>query len=1048
MIKMNTQFNTNDFATTINSTVFPDAVKGSAQEYVMYNLEKQIVERGFDPSTEDAMYVSIQQDVGKMKLNCTQNAEQIVTGNKTYIVKAKRVVGSFQQTYTQHLLAFKEKLIQISTNGVMGTQQQIAQTQNSMPNVNSQFAGSTNQTPQIPQFPGSVTNTPQMPTSMNSTPQMPTSMNSTPQMQAPGMPGMTTPGMPGMTTPGMPGMTTPGMPNMQAPGMPNMQAPGMPGMPTPGMPGMQVPQNGMSNMQVPQNGMSNMQAPQNGMIQGQNNNMFSNNMQYVQQPVTAKSILIDNWKNTKGEHKTVEMLSAILGSCYGYDNLGQPITAKIFAKKTSTTKLVAKQVVKFYYSRIPLTIDDIKVVIESSGGDPSYGSYSFGETDKTLKGKYEGSIVNFYQFTEALFSLFIETFGRDGVLDQNVVNQKTQVVHQSSSKQQPMGQMGSMGQQPMGQMGSMGQQPMGQMGSMVQQPMGQMGSMVQQPMGQMGSMVQQPMGQMGSMGQQPNTSMLLTQNPFPKTVEVKKTIYQRRDEALTLDQFKPYMKDLKCMVVKVIDGDTFDVAVLEPFSSYTSCRRHTLGGKVDESPMCINTGESSGEALKVLRVRGQNYDAAEYHIRGKRGKKSVDIHNEVDDDDDQKAVEMTTKEGWLAFLLISKFFAYVEKTNGILTIDMFGLGQYERYQGSIKLGEIVVGEALSNIDLDGKKISLWGYSGKKKSTFSDDLAKYPLNDLLSNQDEVTKMNGIVETKFTELMGYFPNYPKYETVSSTPTIQTPTIGSMGMPTLPAMPVVNQHPVMGMPTPPAMGMPTPPAMGMPVVNQPPAMGMPVVNQPPAMGMPVVNQPPAMGMPVVNQPPAMGMPVVNQPPAMGMPVVNQPPAMGMPVVNQPPAMGMPTPPAMGMPTPPAMGMPTPPAMGMPTPPAMGMPTPPAMGMPVVNQPPAMGMPVVNQPPAMGMPPAPAMGMPSAMGMPTPPAMGMPVVNQPPAMGMPVVNQAPAVNQNPFGQAKEFSMPNLDIDDDNNSDNDEHENPESSLYENGAGDDQEPDMEEMDSD
>ena len=873
---MNTQFNTNDFATTINSTVFPDAVKGSAQEYVMYNLEKQIVERGFDPSTEDAMYVSIQQDVGKMKLNCTQNAEQIVTGNKTYIVKAKRVVGSFQQTYTQHLLAFKEKLIQISTNGVMGTQQQIAQTQNSMPNVNSQFAGSTNQTPQIPQFPGSVTNTPQMPTSMNSTPQMPTSMNSTPQMQAPGMPGMTTPGMPGMTTPGMPGMTTPGMPNMQAPGMPNMQAPGMPGMPTPGMPGMQVPQNGMSNMQVPQNGMSNMQAPQNGMIQGQNNNMFSNNMQYVQQPVTAKSILIDNWKNTKGEHKTVEMLSAILGSCYGYDNLGQPITAKIFAKKTSTTKLVAKQVVKFYYSRIPLTIDDIKVVIESSGGDPSYGSYSFGETDKTLKGKYEGSIVNFYQFTEALFSLFIETFGRDGVLDQNVVNQKTQVVHQSSSKQQPMGQMGSMGQQPMGQMGSMGQQPMGQMGSMVQQPMGQMGSMVQQPM-----------GQMGSMGQQPNTSMLLTQNPFPKTVEVKKTIYQRRDEALTLDQFKPYMKDLKCMVVKVIDGDTFDVAVLEPFSSYTSCRRHTLGGKVDESPMCINTGESSGEALKVLRVRGQNYDAAEYHIRGKRGKKSVDIHNEVDDDDDQKAVEMTTKEGWLAFLLISKFFAYVEKTNGILTIDMFGLGQYERYQGSIKLGEIVVGEALSNIDLDGKKISLWGYSGKKKSTFSDDLAKYPLNDLLSNQDEVTKMNGIVETKFTELMGYFPNYPKYETVSSTPTIQTPTIGSMGMPTLPAMPVVNQHPVMGMPTPPAMGMPTPPAMGMPVVNQPPAMGMPVVNQ-----------------------------------------------------------------------------------------------------------------------------------------------------------------APAVNQNPFGQAKEFSMPNLDIDDDNNSDNDEHENPESSLYENGAGDDQEPDMEEMDSD
>jgi len=628
-----------------------------------------------------------------------------------------------------------------------------------------------------------------------------------------------------------------------------------------------------------------------------------------QAPVeTPKSILrshlekIGTGKKNVGSKAALQnVLQTILRASFGGS------IAKIFptVAKNEFVLPMSGKIIFYSYRSIPHSLDEISQVIASSRQhsvhqteNGYYVGYSFGDTMATLTRKYSknGGQQDVTHFIEALFELFIEELGMGGKLDNSVVasitaqgQQQNQMQLPFTASSHPFQQQNQMQlpfapsnpqqnqmQLPFAPSNPQQNQMQSSNPQQNQIPFPFTSSNPQQnqiPFPFTSSNPQQNQMQLPFAASNPQQNQMQSSNPqqnqipFPFTSsnpqqnqttqhlknpkEENKNIYDYFDEIKTLDEFRPYMKNIPCFVRKVIDGDTFDVAVLEPVSSYEECRRHTAKGKIDDSPMCKLNG-AKGEVLKVLRVRGQNYDAAEYHIKGKKGKKVSDLNDDSDDEEDHGSPELTTKEGWLAYLIARKFFEDVQSKKGKLTVDFHGLGQYQRYQGSIKLNGVDFGESLSKISLEQNPIARWGYNGKKKSDFSNNLQKFPLKDLLEDIIVSQEMEKIAEEKYDEFIKLFGDYPKYDDVSS-------LVLDMG-----SLKIDQQNFPLGQ----SNQMPVP-SLGQPNQIPVPPLGQP--NQQSNLFQP--NQPnfPSLGQP--NQPnfPSLGQP--NQPnfPSLGQP--NQP-------------------------------------------------------------------------------------------------------------------------------------------------------------------------------
>ena len=506
--------------------------------------------------------------------------------------------------------------------------------------------------------------------------------------------------------------------------------------------------------------------------QYQQNSMFAQNpnQQMYMQVRNPRSIILDFWK--KGGKTNHQMLIAIFKASCGYSKKTNSAgIGKIFADGDTDSKVylnIQKPIVWGLRS-LPHNRDEISQCISQSAGSNDPGViYRIGASQKAIDDaikslgvhtvrKFENGMeieknvpYGLPDLIEALLELFVEEFSDKqtgqvsdqliqsfggqmmGGFQQNMTGGFQNQFNQQSNQTFQGGVFGAMNTQTQSQSninGLFGQSNTAH--AILPHPFSNQSSVTQQSSF---NPVSQPVAPI---------SQSIQLIPAKQSISNKKHINQYYEDLKSFDEYELFMKDIKCVIVNVKDGDTVDLGVMIPLRNLPQCKHVSKSGVVSNNPMCMLNGDSNSdeEIIQLLNIRFQGIDAAEYHIResGEHMK--------------------TTREGWFAYLLIARLAELLHKEDAELLVDMHGLGMYSRHQGTLKLNGVDIGLALCDMEYNGRKVALAGYDGKHKSHFTEQFEKLPFKETTENPSEIEDMMKHVDVAFPLFMSKFGDYKK-------------------------------------------------------------------------------------------------------------------------------------------------------------------------------------------------------------------------------------------------------------------------------------------------
>ena len=754
---MNSQSVADPLTSSIASTALPNAMANGQNGLISYNLDTRTVEKGPINQNQTLLYVGIAPytDPSKqgwsLKIETDPNKVLSQGANKIYCIKGLVPTDgrNFIQAHNNTLVDLKARLVSLnsntpqqqSTNLFGGNQMQQDPGMKMPPNAQAaQFGGATNQQPSMGFGSGMIGN--QQSTGLfgqaQQLPQNPMVKQNTPSSQ--------------VNQGGLFG---------QSQQLPSNQ---------------QASQGGLfGQAQQPSQGGLFGQAQQVSFGQNQQyqqNSMFAQNpnQQMYMQVRNPRSIILDFWK--KGGKTNHQMLIAIFKASCGYSKKTNSAgIGKIFADGDTDSKVylnIQKPIVWGLRS-LPHNRDEISQCISQSAGSNDPGViYRIGASQKAIDDaikslgvhtvrKFENGMeieknvpYGLPDLIEALLELFVEEFSDKqtgqvsdqliqsfggqmmGGFQQNMTGGFQNQFNQQSNQTFQGGVFGAMNTQTQSQSninGLFGQSNTAH--AILPHPFSNQSSVTQQSSF---NPVSQPVAPI---------SQSIQLIPAKQSISNKKHINQYYEDLKSFDEYELFMKDIKCVIVNVKDGDTVDLGVMIPLRNLPQCKHVSKSGVVSNNPMCMLNGDSNSdeEIIQLLNIRFQGIDAAEYHIResGEHMK--------------------TTREGWFAYLLIARLAELLHKEDAELLVDMYGLGMYSRHQGTLKLNGVDIGLALCDMEYNGRKVALAGYDGKHKSHFTEQFEKLPFKETTENPSEIEDMMKHVDVAFPLFMSKFGDYKK-------------------------------------------------------------------------------------------------------------------------------------------------------------------------------------------------------------------------------------------------------------------------------------------------
>ena len=724
---MNSQSVADPLTSSIASTALPNAMANGQNGLISYNLDTRTVEKGPINQNQTLLYVGIAPytDPSKqgwsLKIETDPNKVLSQGANKIYCIKGLVPTDgrNFIQAHNNTLVDLKARLVSLnsntpqqqSTNLFGGNQMQQDPGMKMPPNAQAaQFGGATNQQPSMGFGSGMIGN-----------------------QQSTGLFGQA----------------------QQLPQNPMVKQ---------NTPSSQVNQGGLFGQAQQVSFGQNQQYQQNSMF-AQNPNQ-----QMYMQVRNPRSIILDFWK--KGGKTNHQMLIAIFKASCGYSKKTNSAgIGKIFADGDTDSKVylnIQKPIVWGLRS-LPHNRDEISQCISQSAGSNDPGViYRIGASQKAIDDaikslgvhtvrKFENGMeieknvpYGLPDLIEALLELFVEEFSDKqtgqvsdqliqsfggqmmGGFQQNMTGGFQNQFNQQSNQTFQGGVFGAMNTQTQSQSninGLFGQSNTAH--AILPHPFSNQSSVTQQSSF---NPVSQPVAPISQSNQ------LI---PNKQSISNKKHINQYYEDLKSFDEYELFMKDIKCVIVNVKDGDTVDLGVMIPLRNLPQCKHVSKSGVVSNNPMCMLNGDSNSdeEIIQLLNIRFQGIDAAEYHIResGEHMK--------------------TTREGWFAYLLIARLAELLHKEDAELLVDMHGLGMYSRHQGTLKLNGVDIGLALCDMEYNGRKVALAGYDGKHKSHFTEQFEKLPFKETTENPSEIEDMMKHVDVAFPLFMSKFGDYKK-------------------------------------------------------------------------------------------------------------------------------------------------------------------------------------------------------------------------------------------------------------------------------------------------
>ena len=724
---MNSQSVADPLTSSIASTALPNAMANGQNGLISYNLDTRTVEKGPINQNQTLLYVGIAPytDPSKqgwsLKIETDPNKVLSQGANKIYCIKGLVPTDgrNFIQAHNNTLVDLKARLVSLnsntpqqqSTNLFGGNQMQQDPGMKMPPNAQAaQFGGATNQQPSMGFGSGMIGN-----------------------QQSTGLFGQA----------------------QQFPQNPMVKQ---------NTPSSQVNQGGLFGQAQQVSFGQNQQYQQNSMF-AQNPNQ-----QMYMQVRNPRSIILDFWK--KGGKTNHQMLIAIFKASCGYSKKTNSAgIGKIFADGDTDSKVylnIQKPIVWGLRS-LPHNRDEISQCISQSAGSNDPGViYRIGASQKAIDDaikslgvhtvrKFENGMeieknvpYGLPDLIEALLELFVEEFSDKqtgqvsdqliqsfggqmmGGFQQNMTGGFQNQFNQQSNQTFQGGVFGAMNTQTQSQSninGLFGQSNTAH--AILPHPFSNQSSVTQQSSF---NPVSQPVAPISQSNQ------LI---PAKQSISNKKHINQYYEDLKSFDEYELFMKDIKCVIVNVKDGDTVDLGVMIPLRNLPQCKHVSKSGVVSNNPMCMLNGDSNSdeEIIQLLNIRFQGIDAAEYHIResGEHMK--------------------TTREGWFAYLLIARLAELLHKEDAELLVDMHGLGMYSRHQGTLKLNGVDIGLALCDMEYNGRKVALAGYDGKHKSHFTEQFEKLPFKETTENPSEIEDMMKHVDVAFPLFMSKFGDYKK-------------------------------------------------------------------------------------------------------------------------------------------------------------------------------------------------------------------------------------------------------------------------------------------------